>query len=185
MRNQRGITLIALVVTIVVLLILAGTSIAMLGGDNGIITNAQDAVAANTEGEVLDKMNVAYNTVKSYVITKSSTLSDWIANDVSSVEEKDSTELTVAKVIAKEILPNEKLEKKGEETTYKAEGDGYTIVYTPTVSETAGKVEITYADKTFSGTTGDGKHYNKITAKITIKSDDVEYERPERQVNQK
>ena len=36
-----GITLIALVVTIVVLLILAGTSIAMLTGDNGIITNAQ------------------------------------------------------------------------------------------------------------------------------------------------
>ena len=34
----KGITLIALVVTIVVLLILAGTSIAMLTGENGIIT---------------------------------------------------------------------------------------------------------------------------------------------------
>ncbi len=37
LRNKRGITLIALVVTIVVLLILAAVSISMLTGDNGII----------------------------------------------------------------------------------------------------------------------------------------------------
>ena len=41
--NKRGITLIALVVTIVVLLIIAGTSISMLVGDNGIITKARMA----------------------------------------------------------------------------------------------------------------------------------------------
>ena len=41
MKNQRGITLIALVITIIVLLILAGVSIAMLTGDNGILSNAQ------------------------------------------------------------------------------------------------------------------------------------------------
>ena len=35
LRNQKGITLIALVVTIVVLLILAGVSIATLTGQNG------------------------------------------------------------------------------------------------------------------------------------------------------
>ena len=43
MRNQRGITLIALVITIIVLLILAGVSIAMLTGDNGILSNARKA----------------------------------------------------------------------------------------------------------------------------------------------
>ena len=37
-KSKRGITLIVLVVTIVVLLILAGVSIAMLSGENGIIT---------------------------------------------------------------------------------------------------------------------------------------------------
>ncbi len=41
--NQTGITLIALVITIVVLLILAGVSINTLFGDNGIIKKAQDA----------------------------------------------------------------------------------------------------------------------------------------------
>ena len=43
MRNQRGITLIALVITIIVLLILAGVSIAMLTGDNGILSKARQA----------------------------------------------------------------------------------------------------------------------------------------------
>ena len=42
-NKQKGITLIALVVTIIVLIILAGVSINMLVGDNGIITQAQMA----------------------------------------------------------------------------------------------------------------------------------------------
>lgn len=45
--KQRGITLIALVVTIVVLLILAGVSINALFGNNGIISRAQDAKKCN------------------------------------------------------------------------------------------------------------------------------------------
>ena len=72
MKNQKGITLVALVVTIVVLLILAGTSIAMLQGDNGIITNAQKSAAANTEGAVIENMNNAYNTIKTIILSKSS-----------------------------------------------------------------------------------------------------------------
>ena len=47
-ENSKGITLIALVITIVVLLILAGVSIAMLTGDNGVITNAQKSKLATT-----------------------------------------------------------------------------------------------------------------------------------------
>ena len=42
-KNNKGITLIALVITIIVLLILAGVSIAMLTGNNGILTQAQRA----------------------------------------------------------------------------------------------------------------------------------------------
>ena len=38
MRKQKGITLIALVLTIIILLILAGVAIATLTGDNRIIT---------------------------------------------------------------------------------------------------------------------------------------------------
>ena len=39
-KNPRGITLIALVITIIVLLILAGVTIAALSGDNGILTKS-------------------------------------------------------------------------------------------------------------------------------------------------
>ncbi len=48
MRNQKGVTLVALVVTIIVLIILAGISINLILGDNGIITIAKKA-KENTE----------------------------------------------------------------------------------------------------------------------------------------
>ena len=43
MRKQKGITLIALVITIIVILILAGVTVATLTGDNGILTKAGQA----------------------------------------------------------------------------------------------------------------------------------------------
>ena len=43
LKENKGITLIALVITIIVLLILAGVTIASLTGDNGILSRAQDA----------------------------------------------------------------------------------------------------------------------------------------------
>lgn len=61
MKKQNGITLIALVITIIVLLILAGVSIAMLTGDNGILTQATKAQKNTSEGEVADKINMALN----------------------------------------------------------------------------------------------------------------------------
>ena len=48
-RNNKGITLIALVITIIVLLILAGVSISMLSGDNSILTNATKAIREKTQ----------------------------------------------------------------------------------------------------------------------------------------
>ena len=50
-RRQNGITLIALVVTIVVLIILATVSILAVFGDNGIISRAQDAKSVHEEGK--------------------------------------------------------------------------------------------------------------------------------------
>lgn len=43
LKGQNGVTLVALVVTIIVLIILAGVSIAMILGDNGVVTQAQEA----------------------------------------------------------------------------------------------------------------------------------------------
>ena len=178
MKNQKGITLIALVVTIVVLLILAGTSIAMLGGDNGIITNAQDAAAANTEGEVIDKMNVAYNTVKANIITKSSTIMNWDATNA-------DNELELAKTIAGEIVSKEKANTLTKEIKTISE-NGYTVTYAPTNGVTKGKVTIEYTDATFNldAEKTENKHYPKITCTIEFSSDDATYTAPTRHVNQ-
>ena len=54
-RKENGITLIALVITIIVLLILAGVSIAMLTGENGILTQAQNASRETGEASVIEK----------------------------------------------------------------------------------------------------------------------------------
>ena len=43
LKFSNGITLIALVITIIVLLILAGISISMLSGDNGILQKSTEA----------------------------------------------------------------------------------------------------------------------------------------------
>ena len=59
MKNNKGITLIALVITIIVLLILAGITIAMLTGDNGLLTKANDAKAKDIEASVDEKVRLA------------------------------------------------------------------------------------------------------------------------------
>ncbi len=46
-NNQKGITLVALVITIIVLLILAGITIAALSGENGILVRAREAKYAS------------------------------------------------------------------------------------------------------------------------------------------
>jgi len=56
---QKGITLIALVITIIVLLILAGVSIAMLTGQNGILTQAQNAKTTNESKSAEEKVKLA------------------------------------------------------------------------------------------------------------------------------
>ncbi len=64
MKNQKGITLIALVITIIVLLILAGVTIAMLTGENGILNKATGAVSDTEKAtaEEAIKMEV-YNNI--------------------------------------------------------------------------------------------------------------------------
>lgn len=59
-KRSGGITLIALVITIIVLLILAGVTIATLTGDNGILTKATGAKNTANEAEIEEKIKLAY-----------------------------------------------------------------------------------------------------------------------------
>ena len=60
-REEKGITLIALVITIIVLLILAGVSIATLTGENGILTQAENAKTSNKKGKIQDEFALIAN----------------------------------------------------------------------------------------------------------------------------
>ena len=57
LNNKKGITLIALVVTVVVLIILAGVSINAVIGDDGIIKKAQNSANLTKEAEVKEAIN--------------------------------------------------------------------------------------------------------------------------------
>ena len=58
MKGNKGITLIALVITIIVLLILAGISISMLTGDNSILKNASKTQDYNKIATAKDQVTV-------------------------------------------------------------------------------------------------------------------------------
>ena len=58
-NNENGITLIALVITIIVLLVLAGVSISMLTGQNGILTQAQNAKQVTEDATEKEKRQLS------------------------------------------------------------------------------------------------------------------------------
>ena len=76
MKKERGITLIALVITIIVLLILAGVSISLVVGNNGVLTQATGAVEKNREATAIEDVQMAWASAKTQY------LNDW-ASDAS------------------------------------------------------------------------------------------------------
>ena len=60
LMTNKGITLIALVITIIVLLILAGVSIATLTGQNGILTQANNAKTQTEIANEKEAISLAY-----------------------------------------------------------------------------------------------------------------------------
>ena len=74
--NKKGITLIALVVTVVVLIILAGVSINAVIGDDGIIKKAQNSANLTKEAEVKEAIN---RTILEFYLTNDyETLEDFL-----------------------------------------------------------------------------------------------------------
>lgn len=124
MKNNKGITLIALVITIIVLLILAGISIAMLTGNNGLLTKANSAKSETSKAEVIERINMELNAA----------YADVLSGDISSFSdtyvEAINTNLTVN---------NESVATAAQDTTKKV----LTITATDTdLGISAGKITI-------------------------------------------
>lgn len=130
MKNQKGITLVALVITIIVLLILAGVSIAMLTGDNGLLGRATKAVdtskiAEDKEAAALD-LNAAYTAYMEakYVATTptTDTFSAWLtANSTKYMKNDKHYSFASGKI----TTVNKNSEGKTEEATVDKDG-GFT-----------------------------------------------------------
>ncbi len=97
MRNQKGITLIALVITIIVLLILAGVSIAMLTGQNGILTRTNEAKEDTAIAEVVERINMELNAVYADALAGRTTFDSTYVSDINdNLDGKASAVLTSA-----------------------------------------------------------------------------------------
>ena len=138
MKNQKGVTLIALVITIIVLLILAGVSIAMLTGDNGILTQAKSAKISQIEGQVREEVNLAVQAAKMYSENKAvTTTTGWLAaENLGTVKTELEKDLTSTK--------------------------GYAI----TTDDSAKKISITYTTPDYKSATNDNTA--NITVDVTL-----------------
>lgn len=104
-KKNKGITLIALVITIIILLILAGISISMLTGQNGILNRAQEAKVKDEESQAQEEVTIAVNYLQ-------------IENETSSA--------TLTQENKRKILEDE-LKKSAKDSTVIINGNGYKV----------------------------------------------------------
>ena len=102
-KGNSGITLVALVVTIIVLLILAGITIAMLTGENGIINRAFQAKEATEYAQIEEEVALAWTEVQA----------EKVIENLSQEETADYLE-----EVLKQNDPNVSVEYRDENDTY-------------------------------------------------------------------
>lgn len=157
MKKQNGITLIALVVTIIVLLILAGVSITMVTGENGIITKARNAKEETRLGEVREIIDLwkAEVTTNEYDTNKGS---------AKTADELLQELLDEGKLKESEINRVEKtITINGKVISYKVNAPQFTITY-HFADGTTKKLDGLYknGDKVTIDVFGSGKGYAKF-----------------------
>lgn len=98
-KETIGITLISLVVTIVVLMILAGVSINTILGDNGIIKKSQESANLTKETEAKEIMNRVV--LEYYLVKKGETFEEFLQsktpNTIDSVTKNEDGTFTISK----------------------------------------------------------------------------------------
>ena len=102
-KEIKGITLISLAVTIVVLLILAGISINTVIGDNGIIKKAQSSAELTKESEAKEFINEAYDYISNIKLRVKKDIKDYIQTLVEILKKENIGEKIFANY-SKEIL---------------------------------------------------------------------------------
>ena len=118
-KEKRGITLIALVVTIVILLILSGVTINMLLGEDGIIRTAQEAkntwegAVANEQESIQNLANELNSIMNGGGDDKPIVPPEWNTEKVTPVESKDGIMVPVPKGFTPSTVDGEKTVEGG------------------------------------------------------------------------
>ena len=107
--KEKGITLIALVVTIVVLLILAAVSISMLTGENGIVTQAQKSKDETEQARVQELVDLAVNSLIGENLGSTNGITpQMVAEEVNKMENRNDVYAEGSEFPTKIIFPEEK-----------------------------------------------------------------------------
>ena len=120
--KEGGVTLVALVITIIVLLILAGVALATLTGDSGILSNSENAKEETLKANVKEKLQLAIMEYKVGQYTEGKTLKEYL-------ELAGATEVTEAGT-------------KGKMDGYNFEIENGVVTVTKSTTEVTGKVKL-------------------------------------------
>ena len=108
LKEQKGITLIALVITIIVLLILAGVTIAMLTGENGILNRATSTRAINADAQAEEQAKLAYMAVRTEIAAKMTQNGTYSAiQNVDTPDPKITGDISLKALVEKELVASE------------------------------------------------------------------------------
>ena len=121
-KQTKGITLIALVITIIVLLILAAVSIATLTGENGILTRANDSKKQTEIASVKEQAQLD--------------IANWIAERLENGEDTTLDDATVKNIIETENASNSNKYYKELQSDKIITPSGYEILYSELYTET-------------------------------------------------
>ena len=166
MKNNKGITLVALVVTIVVLLILAGVSINLVLGDNGIVKKAQDAKTKSAEASENDLkgMNSLIEQMESTLNGESSDNKEddglgKLVNDMGTLPED-----TTPYFPSSDFKRREKTNTENGLVIEDSDGNQYVWVVVPRTTAVYKKTELgktTFTDADYTSIENDLKEYTK------------------------
>jgi hypothetical protein len=155
-KQEKGITLVALVITIIVLLILAGVSISLVMGDNGVLSQANNAVNSTELASVKDEISMAMTTVQTnyYATYGNTTGRSTIKDELTSTTKLKKEFPNAAKVVVKITTEAQANTPGAAELYYTMKGTGgntYKATLVPTLeSVSVSSVEL------FTGTVPTG-----------------------------
>jgi len=170
LKNEKAITLIALVITIIVLLILAGVSISMLTGENGILQKADAAKTQTSIGQ--EKEQIQLEVLASYETNGSlrvEIINNNIKNHINGVATDDATEFPLTVTYSStgnkyEVYSDGTVNPKGPSAEKLIQIGDY-INYDPTYLDIAKTQRVDSSKLTYTSPTGSGtSHGNGYTS---------------------